>query len=244
MDQEARTQARQLWEQGQAAMRQGRADEAIRCYQQSLAVDPTMTRNYLSLGAAFLEKGEEARACPHLSRYLASNPDHLVVRAHYAELLLKLQRPKEARVEFERFAADAQQQGDAHRMQRIHCHSRLMEIAEAANDTYDEHLHRGIGLFLLAAERATVTEPDADLSTEGLLCRSAGELAQAHMQRPDAAQPSWYLYEVWSRLAQRQPALRSLREADAAAPFSYLTPTEKAHLELALRRFQSQSVLK
>jgi hypothetical protein len=55
----------------------------------------------------------------------------------------------------------------------------------------------------------------------------------ARLQAPDQARPCWYLYEVWSRLAQRQPALRHLREADMAAPFSYLTPAEKRNLRLA-----------
>src|SRR5262249_4423813 len=97
-----------------------------------------------------------------------------------------------------------------------------------------ERLNRGIGLCLVARERAGLPDPeDGQLSVESVLCKAAGELTMAHLERRDEARPCWYLYAVWSRLGQRQPALRHLREADATAPFSYLTPAEKRDLELA-----------
>jgi tetratricopeptide (TPR) repeat protein len=226
--------AEQLWRQGREAMRQGRPAEAIRYYEQSLAADGARARNHLSLAAAYLEKGDEAAAAPHLAQYLATFPEHHVVRAHYAELLLRLHRPGEARRQFERFIADTQDVPELASKYLIHCHSRLMEIAQAEGDEYDEHLHRGIGLYLLACERAELPYPDeGELTVEGVLCRAAGELTMARMRRRDEARPCWYLYEVWSRLAQPRPALRHLREADAAAPFSYLTPAEKRDLHLA-----------
>src|SRR5262245_40778389 len=108
--------------------------------------------NHLGLAATCLEKGDEAGALPHLAQYLMANPDHLVGRAHYAELLLRLHHDAEARCEFERFASDCPGRTAAHQKQLIHCHSRLMEIAEAGNKDYEEHLHRGIGLYLLARQ--------------------------------------------------------------------------------------------
>ncbi len=228
--------ARQLWEQGQAAMSQGQADRAIRLYEQSLEVDPTFARNHLSLAAAYLDKGDAEGACPHMGRYLEAHPEHLVVRAHYAELLLRLERPEEARAEFERCAADAQEQQEGLSRELIHCHSRLMELAQAEEDAYAEHLHRGIGLFLLACDRSADQGAEDDLTAEGLLCRAAAELTLARVERPEEARPCWYLYEVWSRLAQRRPALRCLRAAEEAAPFSYLTPAEQARLALATSR--------
>jgi tetratricopeptide (TPR) repeat protein len=223
--------AQQLWEEGQRAMRLGQPDRAVALYEQSLAADPQLTRNHLSLAAAYLEKGDEAAACPHLDRYLRSNPQHTAVRVQYAELLWRLKRLKECRAAFASAVADAEEEMPASHL--IHCHSRLMQLAEAADDEYGEHLHRGIGLYLLARERAALGEVDAPLTTEGLLCRAAGELTLAHIQKPDEARPSWYLHKVWARLAQRQPALRALREASASAPFSYLTPAEQRGLELA-----------
>src|SRR5262245_8703119 len=97
-DQAARTAyARQQWEQGQAAMRVGQVQEAIRFYEQSLAADPTLVRNHLSLAAAYLEAGDTEQACAHLAGYLHFYPDHVVVRSHFAELLMKLERLGEAR---------------------------------------------------------------------------------------------------------------------------------------------------
>src|SRR5437879_4496763 len=84
--------AEQLWEKGQAAMRQGQPAEAVEFYAQSLAVDPTMARNHLSLAAAYLDLGDEATACPHLARYVAAQPEHLSIRLHYAELLVRLRQ--------------------------------------------------------------------------------------------------------------------------------------------------------
>jgi tetratricopeptide (TPR) repeat protein len=241
--QEAPSSGRQFWEAGQEAMRQGHPDQAIRLYEQSLAADPAFARNHLSLAAAYLDKGDADAACPHLALYLAAYPAQVIVRVQYAELLLRLDRPGEARLEFLRCAAEAQQEADAHVRQLVHCHSRLMEIAEADQDEYDEHLHRGIGLFLLARETDLAGRGD-DRTPEGVLCKAAAELTLARVQRPDEAQPCWYLYEVWSRLEQRPAAVRSLRETEEAAPFTYLTPVEQSRLALALRRHPAPALPK
>jgi tetratricopeptide (TPR) repeat protein len=224
-----------LWEKGQAAMREGRADQALECFQQSLARDPTLACNHLSLAAAFLDKGDDAGAAPHFAAYLALQPAHHLVRAHYAELLLRLRDTAAARAQFERFEVAAADGDEAYRRQLIHCHSRLMEIAEGGEDAYAAHLHHGIGLYLLACQRAQLPDGDGDeeTSTESLLCKAAGELAQAWRRQPEEARPCWYLFSVWTRLAQRQPAMRWLRAAEAAAPFGDLTPAERRELRLA-----------
>jgi tetratricopeptide (TPR) repeat protein len=224
-----------LWQQGQAAMKDGQPQKAVGFYEQSLAADPAFTRNHLSLAAACLETGNDAEACVHLGQYVALHPEQLVIRTHYIELLLRLQRRPEACAEWERFIAHAQERGDEALGQLIHCHTRLMALAEADDDDYGAHLHRGIGLYLLARERAALAQPDGDLSSEGLLCKAAGELTMARAERPGEARPCWYLHAVWSRLGQQQPARRCLREAAAAAPFTYLTPAEQRSLQLAAR---------
>lgn len=236
--------AEQFWQLGQDAMKRGAPDEALKCYQRSLVSDPGLSRNYLSMAAAHLEKGDEAAACVPLSRYVAANPEHARIRAHLAELLLRQQRNVEAQSEYERFVADEQERSDADLNRLIHCHRRLMEIAEAGDDAYGEHLYRGIGLYLLARQRATVEGDDETLPTEGLLCKAAAELTLAQQVQPHTARPSWYLYEVWSRLAQRQPALKSLHATQEAAPFSYLTPSEQRGLQLALQHHQNQGLAK
>jgi tetratricopeptide (TPR) repeat protein len=214
-------------------MLDGNTDRAIALYNQSLKLEPELARNYLSLAAAYLEKGEDEQAGQWMASYLRLQPDHHVARAHYAELLLRLKRTREAHDQFEKVIADIQDNDELADKHLVHCHSRLMEIAEAEEDEYEEHLHRGIGLYWLAWQRAQLGEEEKGLDVESLLCRSAAELALARMRRPEEARPCWYLHEVWSMLAQSQPAGRWLVAAQAAAPFTYLTPVEKRGLQLA-----------
>jgi tetratricopeptide (TPR) repeat protein len=232
-----------LWRQGQEAMRQGQPARAVDCYQKSLARDARLARNHLSLAAAYLELGEPRHACDHLARYVAAHPRDLEIRSHYAEMLWRLRRLCQARVEFEHCIEAGQERGTA-TQELIHCHSRVMEIAEEQEDAYGEHLHRGIGLYLLGCASAGVAGAESELPSEGLFCKAAGELTLAQEERPDEARPAWYLYTVWSRLAQRPPALRCLREAGAAAPFSYLTPTEQRALHLVSHAQQTTGSLK
>jgi tetratricopeptide (TPR) repeat protein len=223
-------------------MRQGQPDKAIACYRQSLEFDPLFAQAHLSLAAAYLEVGDDAGACPHLGSYVEARPQQAAVRGHYAELLYRLKRVREARDQFVRFVVDAQDEGGLAAKNLLHGHSRLMEIAEKEDDAYAEHLHRGIGLLLLARARAELIGETKDQTRESLLCKAAGELTLASHQCPDEARPCWYLYEVWSTLAQRSLAGRWLRDAQAAAPFSYLTPSERCSLGLEAARAPIDSI--
>jgi tetratricopeptide (TPR) repeat protein len=227
--------ARRLWQEGQDAMRQGEPQRAVGYFERSLQSDPSLTRNHLSLAAAHLETGDDATACGHLARYVAAHPEHLEARAQYAELLLRLGRGDGARDELARLAGDLQELGRPALNRLVQCHSRLLQIAEERHDEYEMHLHRGIGLYHLARQRAALDDPTGELPVEGLLCRAAGALTLARMLRPDEARPCWYLHAVWARLGQRQPAQRWLQAAAAAAPFSELTPAEQRALVLACR---------
>ena len=186
----------------------------------------------LQQAAACIERGDEAGAVPHMVRHIQANPEQIMIRAYLAELLLRLQRLPEAQWHFERFVAEAQEtDGPAHK-QLVHCHTRLMEIAQDREDTYGERLHRGIGLLLLARQEQALREAnDPDGLRQKLLCKAVAELKAAHEVRPDEARPCWYLFEVWSALNQPRPAGRALREARDAAPFSTaLTPAERRGL--------------
>ena len=206
-----------------------------------MALDPNLASNHLSIAAAYLDKGDDEHAGEHLAHYLEARPHHCSVRAHYAELLMRLNAVQAPRLQWERFDADAQDQGGTAAGELVHCHSRLMEIAEREEDEYAAHLHRGIGLYLLARQQESESADGDGLSPESLLCRAAGELIQALRLRPDEARPSWYLFEVWSQLSQRQPAARWLRAAEDAAPFSYLTPAERRGLEVAARSLDAET---
>ncbi len=67
-------EARRRWEEGQAAMQRQEPDRAIACYHASLAADPGMVQNHLSLAAAHLQQGDAAAACAHLARYVEAHP--------------------------------------------------------------------------------------------------------------------------------------------------------------------------
>src|SRR5207245_2854640 len=100
-----------------------------------------------------------------------------------------------ARTEVDRFVADAQFAGlDVNRL--VHAHTRLMAIATRESDAYAEHLHRGIGLYVLALQNA----PTDEAAAESLFCKAAGELTLALRAKPDAARAHWYLHLVWTRL--------------------------------------------
>lgn len=223
------------WQEGQQAMLEGKADKAIASFHESLNKDATLVRNHLSLAAAYLAQGQEEKAAEQMETYLKAQPDHCVVRGQYAELLLRLNRLDEAREQFERVEVDLQEHETANWQHLVHCHTRLLDIAERIEDDYGLHLHRGIALYWLARQRNELKDAGDVLSSEGLLCQSASELVLARRARPDEARPCWYLHEVWSQLAQRQPATRWLRVAEEAALFSYLTPAELRGLHFASR---------
>jgi hypothetical protein len=190
------------------------------------------TAGHLQRAAALVGQGDDEGALPYLARYVADHPEHLTARAYLAELFWRLKRPADARREFERFCADAQDQPDPDpaRGQLLHGHSRLAEIAAAQEDGFGQHLNRGVGLWLLA-RRAAEVGADGSPPAEGVLCRAAGELTLALRERPDSARANWYLYQVWTDLAQRQPAERCLRAAGSAVS-SDLTPAERTALAL------------
>lgn len=224
------------WEKGQKAMLDGHVDQAIAAFEQSLKQDPALVCNRLSLAAAYLAQSKEEKAAEQLKQYLNVKPDHYSVRGEYAELLLRLDLLAAAREQFERFEADIQDHETLARQHLVRCHTRLMDIATRQEDDYGIHLHRGIALYWLARQRAELTDAGDELSSEGLLCQSASEFVLARRAKPDEARPCWYLHEVWSQLAQCQPASRWLRAAEQSAPFSYLTPAEQRRLHLACRR--------
>jgi tetratricopeptide (TPR) repeat protein len=181
----------------------------------------------LALAAACLERGEETAAVAYLTRHVAAHPNQPLVRAYLAELLWRRDRLADAKVHYERFLDDAQV-ASLDPARQIHAHTRLMAIAQHDADAYAEHLHRGIGLYLIARQSA-----DDPAAAEGLLCKAAGELTLAQRAHPDLARPHWYLHLVWSRLGLSQSAARSLGRAAEAADLGDLSPAERRDLALA-----------
>lgn len=199
-----------------------------------VAEDPPPDRSdALTLAADCLEQGDRTAAARHLEVHVRQYPDQVVFRAQLADLLARLDRLPEAQAYFEAAAVRAQDGPPVVRKELVHYHTRLMEIAQQRDDEYAEHLHRGIGLYLVAARLADRDGDTGDV--ERLMCKAAAALKEAQTLRPDDARPAYYLYRVWSHLDQPRPASKALRQAAAAAPFSALTPAEARELALAAR---------
>jgi tetratricopeptide (TPR) repeat protein len=188
------------------------------------------TPDELSLAADCLERGDDAAAVVHLERHVAEHPEQIVFQAQLAEVLARLKRLSEAQFHFEAAVAHAQDGPAAARRELVHYHTRLMEIARSRQDGYAEHLHRGIGLYLVGSR---VAEKGESGDAERLLCKAAAALKEAQADRPNDARAAWYLHRVWSRLDQPRPADRALRKAITCAPFSRLTTAESRDLALA-----------
>jgi hypothetical protein len=187
----------------------------------------------LTRAADCLESGDLSAAAGHLEVHVRRYPDQVVFRAQLADLLARLDRLPEAQAQFEAAAVHAQDGPPVVNKDLVHYHTRLMEIGRERGDEYAEHLHRGIGLYLVAARLADREGDPGDV--ERLMCKAAAALREAQTRRPDDARPAWYLYRVWSHLDQPRPAAKALRQATAAAPFSALTPAEARDLALAGR---------
>jgi tetratricopeptide (TPR) repeat protein len=184
----------------------------------------------LSLAADCLERGDDVAAVIHLKRHVDEHPEQVVFQAQLAEVLARLGRLREAQVHFEAAVVHAQDGPLAARRELVHYHTRLMEIARAREDAYLEHLHRGIGLYLVGCR---ISSKGDSGEAERLLCKAAAALKEAQAARPDDGRTAWYLHRIWSQLDQPRPASRALRKAIACAPFSRLTPAESRDLAIS-----------
>lgn len=189
---------------------------------------PVEPELHLGRAASLAAQGDQESAAEELRQYVALRPEHLMARVQLAEMLFRLNLREEARLHYELFIALAQDHGEAAVKQLIHCHSRLVEIAEEQQDAYEEHLNRGIGLWLLSRAPGASA---AGLSPDSLLYRAAAELQAARSEQPDEARPHYYLYLAWKELGQHTPALRSLEVADRHALVSRMTPKERRDLQ-------------
>jgi hypothetical protein len=183
----------------------------------------------LTLAAECLQRGEKAAAATHLEAHVSRHPDQPMFRAHLAELLWKLDRPREARPHFERFVADAQDGVGPVRGHLVHCHTRLMDIARDDGDRGAEAFHRGAGLLRL------VEQPGADEveSREEVLCQAVKALAEARDLRPGDARPLAYLALAHEK-AGNPRAAAAARAAARNASLAGLTAAERRQLALRL----------
>lgn len=192
-------------------------------------MDDGSPEDSLAKAAECLDRGDEAAALPHLRAHVRAHPEAVAIRGHLAELLFRAGQAEEARDHFERYVADAQRlTGPAHE-RLVHCHTRLMVIAEDAGDTYAEPLHRGIGLVLLV-KRWENDERRDEVAAEQTLAKAVTALRAAIAERPGDARAHLYLAEAYRRLGQPTAARTALRMAKAGLPDPAVTDAEREWL--------------
>lgn len=186
--------------------------------------------DHLATAAACLDRGDESAALPHLMAHVKARPDAVMIRAYLAELLLKLDRVDESRQHFERFVRDAVGLSGQPRKHLVHCHTRLMEIAQQKNDSFGESLHRGIGLMLMVRQWETETDLIDRKMTEQTLTNAASALREATRTQPNDPRGFVYLSEVYARLGQPSAARATAKRGVALLPDASLTEDEMSRL--------------
>lgn len=183
----------------------------------------------LTLAAECLERGDRASAAAHLENYVCRHPDQLMFRAQLAEMLLRLGHDCTARAHYERFAADAQSATGPVRNQLISAHTRLMEIAQRANDRFGELFHRGVGLLLLAREQERHPPREAAPAfAEEMTCKALSALREAKELKPSDARTRAYLAEALERCGNLHGAEAERLGARSALVPGQLTAAERA----------------
>ena len=180
----------------------------------------------LTRAAECLDRGDDPAAADHLGEYVRGHPDQLMFRAHLAELLLRLGRADEAKEEFGRFVAAAQETTGPPHDHLVHCHTRLMEIGQRDGDRFAELFHRGVGLLLLAGKL-----DDAD-GGEETVCKAMEALTAAKELRPTDPRVHLYLAAAYDRAGNRRAADVSRDAARSLAVPGSLAPGEQFRLAM------------
>ena len=185
--------------------------------------NPPAEADDFDLATSASAKGDSTGTARHLRSYLAKNPDHFVMRAMLADVLVRLGRPGEAKAEYERVVADVQDGPASAKRELLRYHTTLMELAADAGDAYGEHFHRGAGLYRLA-EQLTASDADAG-DIEIALCKAAKEFRRAGefaRTRPGRTGTCTSSGRSWTN--RNRPT--RLSEARAKAKLTELTPAE------------------
>jgi Flp pilus assembly protein TadD len=182
----------------------------------------------LTLAAECMERGDRAGAAMHLECYVCRHPDQSMFRAQLAEMLLSLGRDSLARSHFERFLADAAPANGPLRGQIINAHTRLMEIAQRADDRFGELFHRGAGLLLLAREDERLASSDSEPGfAEEMTCKALAALREAKELKPSDARTRVYLAEALARCGNHRAAGAERTAMRQALLPEQLTPSER-----------------
>ncbi len=176
--------------------------------------------------ARCLERDDWRGAATHLSAYVCAHPDQPLFRLQLADLYLRGTRPADARVQYERFVADAQSGPPALRPYLVTAHIKLMEIAQRSGDRSGELFHRGTGLLLLVKEQDHAANRDESFCEE-MLCKALKALSDAKELKPGDPRVRVYLAEVLDRTGNRRAAAAERSAARMLLPSGDMTAAER-----------------
>jgi len=176
----------------------------------------------LTLVAESLERGDWTGAAVHLECYVCRHPDQLMFRWQLAEMLVRVGHNDTAKVHYERFIADTATATGPVRTYLITAHTRLMEMAQSRDDSFDELFHRGVGLFLLAREQDRLADRDPEFGEE-MLCKAMKAMVEAKELHPSDARVHAYLAEIYESQGNPRAA-----EAERGAVRSGFLPAPQA----------------
>jgi tetratricopeptide (TPR) repeat protein len=202
----------------------------------SAAPGPAETRTaaqaktLLIKATAALEAQDHPLAASHLRRYLQVYPDAVLIRMQLAELYYQLSRFSDAEEQFRSALGEVIDPALPLHC-RLHGHSRLMELAQERTDTFNEELHRGIGLVLLAEHRQNQKPSGQMVNSAQLLGKARTALVKAGEVSPKDARPALYLTSVWHSMRQYANAKASLEKAQLLSHLSPLNAQE--YMDLA-----------
>jgi len=186
-------------------------------------------RTLLLQATACLEANDLSGAAVILQRYLIAFPDAALVRMQLGELCYKLTRYDEAQLQFKAALAEVIDP-ELPMHCRLHAHSRLVDIATMQKDRFNEELHRGIGLALLAELRLQESTTSQGVSTQELLGKARVALQKARKMSTWDARPSLYLVFVWQAMQQQGNAQRELTQALLLSHITRLNAYEQSRL--------------
>jgi predicted O-linked N-acetylglucosamine transferase (SPINDLY family) len=166
---------RQLFEQGMAAHRVGRLDQAEKLYRQVLRADAANFPALHMLGFLKAQQGRYADAIPLLSKAVRKNPADAAALAHYARALMAGQQPNEALAAYDRLLEMQPANFEAHynrgvilSQQRKHAEalSSLDRALELQPNAAAVHFNRGVVLADLERHREALDSYDRTLALE------------------------------------------------------------------------------
>jgi len=88
---------------GAASLRRGQVQEALRLFQQALALEPQAAAYHVNLATAFAQAGEQDAAIRHLNSAIEIDPSLEVAYRRLVEIYARDHRDREVRAVFERY---------------------------------------------------------------------------------------------------------------------------------------------